>query len=190
MSDHATERGGAAAPASNLYGLVAEFREVEEIEAAAVAARDAGYRTMDAYTPYAIPDLDEKLGMKPTRMGWIVLAAGIAGGLLGFFMQWYSNTIFYPLNIGGRPLNSWPNFIVITFEMTVLFSAFTAGLVMLGRNGLPRPYHPIFNAPDFSAGSRDRFFLCIESRDPRFELGATRTFLEKLGPVRVSEVER
>lgn len=190
MSDHATGHGAHGAPAANLYGLVAEFRAVEELEAAAVAARDAGYRTMDAYTPYPVEGLDEKLGFAPTRMGWIVLAAGIAGGVLGFLMQWYSSAIFYPLNVGGRPLNSWPNFIVITFEMTVLFAAFTAGLFMLGRNGLPRLYHPIFNAKNFSNGSRDRFFLCIETRDDRFDRAETRRFLEGLGPVSVSEVER
>lgn len=190
MSDHAAGHDHAPAPAENLYGLVAEFENVEDLEAAATAAHDAGYRTMDAYTPYPVEGLDEKLGFEPTRLGWAVLAGGITGGVTGFLMQWYANAVFYPLNIGGRPLNSWPNFIVITFEMTVLFAAFTAGLVMLARNGLPRPYHPIFNARNFSNGSRDRFFLCIETRDERFDRGETRAFLEELGPVRVSEVER
>ncbi len=174
----------------HLYGLVAEFESVEELEHAAEKAKSAGYEAMDAYTPYPVEGLDEKLGMKPTRLGWIVLLAGITGAILGFGMQWYSNVVFYPLNIGGKPLNSWPMFIVITFEMTVLLSAFTAGLFMLGRNGLPRPYHSIFNTPDFDRATRDRFFLCIETRDERFDRDGTRRFLEDQSPVKVSEVER
>jgi len=173
-----------------LHGLVAEFEAVEGLEAAADAARDAGYAKMDAYTPYPVEGLDEKLGMTPTRLGWIVLAAGITGALLGFFMQYYANVIYYPLNIGGKPLNSWPNWIVITFEITVLFSAFSAGLFMLGRNGLPRPYHPIFNAPNFERATRDRFFLCIEADDPQFDPRETRSFLETQGPLQVSEVAK
>jgi len=173
-----------------LYGLVAEFSEVEEIMAAADRAREAGYRKMDAYTPFPVEGLDEALGMQPTRLGWVVLIMGILGGLGAFFMQWYANVQFYPLNIGGKPLNSWPNFIVITFEGAVLFSAFTAGLFMLGRNGLPRAYHSIFNTTNFEHASRDRFFLCIEASDPKFDRQKTRTFLERLEPQRVSEVER
>lgn len=173
-----------------LHGLVAEFEAVEQLEAAADAARDAGYANMDAYTPYPVEGLDEALGMAPTRLGWIVLGAGVVGALLGFFMQYYANVIYYPLNIGGKPLNSWPNWIVITFEMTVLFSAFAAGLFMLGRNGLPRPYHPIFSTPNFERATRDRFFLCIEAEDPQFDPGATRSFLETHGPLQVSEVAK
>ena len=180
----------APATQASLYGLVAEFDSQEAIERASNAARIAGYRDMDAYTPYPVEGLDEKLGMAPTRLGWIVLLAGITGALGGFFMQYYANVIFYPLNIGGKPLNSWPNWIVITFEMTVLFSAFTAGLFMLGRNGLPRPYHPIFNTPGFEHATRDRFFLCIEAKDDRFDRAATRAFLEDQAPLAVSEVEQ
>lgn len=179
-----------AAEQSELYGLVAEFNDAESILAAAKKAHEAGYTKMDAYTPFAVEDLDEALGMQPTRMGWVVLCMGLTGALVGFFMQLYANASYYPLNIGGRPLNSWPNFIVITFEMTVLFSAFTAGLFMLGRNGLPRPYHSIFNTPGFENATRDKFFLCIEARDPKFDLAETRTLLESLEPNRVSEVER
>jgi hypothetical protein len=174
----------------DLYGLVAEFDSAEEIIVAAEATRAAGYTRTDAYTPFAVEGLDEKLGMKPTRLGWIMLLAGITGGFLGFYMQWFANVVHYPLNIGGRPLNSWPNFIVITFEVTVLISAFTVGLVMLARNGLPRPYHSIFNTPNFENVTRDKFFLCVEARDPNFDLLATRRFLEGLSPARVSEVER
>lgn len=173
-----------------LYGLVAEFDSAEEILVAADATKAAGYTRTDAYTPFAVEGLDEKLGMKPTRLGWIMLVAGTIGGFLGFFMQWYANVVFYPLNIGGRPYNAWPNFIVITFEVTVLVSAFTVGLVMLARNGLPRAYHPIFNTPNFENATRDKFFLCIEARDPNFDLTATRQFLERLSPASISEVER
>ncbi|MEX2536145.1 MAG: DUF3341 domain-containing protein [Trueperaceae bacterium] len=173
-----------------IYGLVAEFDSAEEIMVAADATRSAGYTHTDAYTPFAVEGLDEKLGMRPTRLGWIMLLAGAVGGFLGFFMQWYANVVHYPLNIGGRPFNSWPNFIVITFEVTVLVAAFTVGLVMLIRNGLPRPYHPIFNTPNFENATRDKFFLCIEGRDPNFDLLATRQFLERLSPTRISEVEQ
>jgi hypothetical protein len=173
-----------------IYGVAAEFPNEESIVAAAKAAHAAGYRKMDAYSPFAVEGLDEALGMQQTRLGFVVLAMGITGAILGFFMQLYANAAFYPINIGGRPLNSWPNFVVITFEITVLFSAFTAGLFMLGRNGLPRPYHPIFNTPNFESATRDRFFLCIEARDPKFDPAETRRFLEGLKPIRVSEVER
>lgn len=178
------------APNAELYALVAEFGEVETLLAAAEATRDAGYTKTDAYTPYPVEELDEALGMRPTRLGWVVLIMGTLGGLAGFFMQWYANTIYYPLNIGGKPLNSWPNFIVITFESAVLVAAFTAGLLMLGRNGLPRPYHSIFNTPNFENVTRDKFFLAIEQTDEQFDLEETRAFLDRLGPTQVSEVER
>ena len=180
----------AAETGTGLYGLVAEYNAPEEVKAAATKAREAGYRVMDAYTPFPVDGLDEALGMEPTRLGWIVLIAGILGGIGGFFMQWFANVEFYPLNIGGKPLNSWPNFIVITFECTVLVAGFTAGLFMMGRNGLPRAYHPIFNTPNFESATRDRFFLCIEAKDEKFDLDSTRTFLEGTEPNAVSEVER
>jgi hypothetical protein len=189
MSDMTVAAEGTAANAE-LYALVAEFATVEGLMAAAEATRDAGYTKTDAYTPYPVEDLDEKLGMRPTRLGWVVLIMGTLGGLFGFWLQWFANSIYYPLNIGGKPLNSWPNFIVITFEFTVLAAAFTAGLFMLGRNGLPRPYHSIFNTPNFENVTRDTFFLSIEVRDEQFDLVETRAFLEGLSPTAVSEVER
>lgn len=189
MSD-ATVATDTTATNAELYALVAEFATVEALTAAAEATRDAGYTKTDAYTPYPVEGLDEKLGMKPTRLGWVVLIMGTLGGLFGFWMQWFANNIYYPLNIGGKPLNSWPNFIVITFESTVLVAAFTAGLFMLGRNGLPRPYHSIFNTPNFENVTRDTFFLAIETRDEKFDLVETRAFLEGLSPTAVSEVER
>ncbi len=178
-----------APEADTTYGLVAEFDTPEAVVGAANHAREAGYKKMDAYTPFPVTGLDEALGMENTRLGWVVLLMGIAGGLGAFAMQYYANAIFYPLNIGGKPLNSWPNFIIITFECTILFAAFTAGLLMLARNGLPQPYHPIFNTPNFGAATRDHFFLCIEAADANFDVQKTRGFLEGLSPLRVSEVE-
>ena len=177
------------AQTAELYGLVAEFDTPEAVTDAANRAREAGYTKMDAYTPFPVNGLDEALGMSNTRLGWVVLLMGIFGGTAAFFMQYFAYVIHYPLNVGGRPLNSWPMFIVITFECTVLFAAFTAGLFMLGRNGLPQPYHPIFNTPNFGAATRDHFFLCIEAEDATFDVQRTRGFLEELNPLRVSEVE-
>ena len=174
---------------ASLYALVAEFASVEGVMTAAHAVRKAGYTRTDAHTPFPVEGLDEALGMKSTRLGWIVLMMGVLGLVVGFGMQWYSNTIFYPLNIGGKPLNSWPMFVVITFEVTVLFAAFTAGIYMIARNGLPRLYHPIFNTPNFENATRDRFFLAIEARDAKFSRAETKSFLEGLGASRVSEVE-
>lgn len=188
MSDLTTP--GAAREPGRLYAVVAEFPDAESVTLAAAAVRDAGYTRTDAYTPYPVDGLNEALGVRQSRLGWVVLLMGITGLLLGFGMQWYANTLYYPLNIGGRPLNSWPNFIVITFEVTVLLSSFTAGLLMLARNGLPRYHHSIFNTPNFENASRDRFFLAIEASDPAFDLDDTRRFLEGLAPARVSEVER
>jgi len=188
MSTVAVTRAPEGAP-ENLFGVAAEFDTPEEVLEAANRAREAGYKKMDAYTPFPVNGLDEALGMTNTRLGWVVLIMGILGGTAGFFMQWFAYAVHYPLNVGGRPLNSWPNWIVITFECTVLFAAFTAGLFMLARNGLPRPYHPIFNTPNFEAASRDKFFLCIEAQDEKFDREETRGFLERLNPVRVSEVE-
>ena len=191
MSDVATANHGASATSGrDLYGLAAEYEAPEQVVSAAEAAHQAGYRAMDGYTPYPVEGLDDALGQPPSKLGYLVLAVGFAGIALGFFMQWYATVEFYPLNVGGRPLNSWPNFIVITFEITVLLTALTAAFVMLARNGLPRPYHAIFNTPGFERVSRDRFFLCIESSDPSFDLTVTRSFLEGTGPLAVVEVER
>ncbi len=172
-----------------LYGIVAEFDTPEAVTEAANRAREAGYKKMDAYTPFPVEGLDDALGMTSTRLGWVVLLMGILGGSAGFFMQWYANVIYYPLNIGGKPLNSWPNFIIITFECTIIFAAFTAGLFMLARNGLPQPYHSIFNTPNFETATRDHFFLCIEATDAQFDVAETRSFMDSLGALRISEVE-
>jgi hypothetical protein len=157
--------------------------------AAAEKVRDAGFTSADAFTPFPIHGLAEALGHPKTRVPLIVLCGGIIGGLGGFFMQWYANTQAYPWNIGGRPNNSWPAFVPIMFEMTVLFAAFSAALGMLALNGLPQPHHPLFNVPDFAEhASRDKFFIVIKSKDPRFNRESTKQFLESLNPVDVIEV--
>lgn len=189
MSDVAATPHTGPAPAA-LHGLAAEYDTPERVLAAAKAAHKAGYRRMDAYTPYPVEGLDTMLGQPPSRLGFIVLLVGIGGLMAGFFLQWFASVEFYPLNIGGRPLNSWPNFIVITFEVTVLLSALTAAGVMFARNGLPQLYHSIFNTPGFERASRDRFFLCIEASDPTFDVADTRTFLEHTESLAVTEVER
>jgi hypothetical protein len=175
---------------SALHGLMAEYDSPEEVLAAAGAVRKAGFTKIDAYTPHPVEGLDDALGMKPTNLGFAVLAMGLVGGAAGYFMQWYSMVEFYPLNIGGRPLHDWPTYVVITFELTVLLAAFTAGLLMLARNGLPRPYHPVFNTPGFERATRDGYFLCVEADDPKFDERKVRSLLDRTKPVRVAEVPR
>jgi len=173
-----------------IYGLIAEFADDAALLAATQSAYEHGYRKMDAYTPFPVDGLAEALGRRRTAVPLIVLASGIGGGLGGYFLQWYAMAVTYPLNVGGRPLNSWPLYIPITFELTVLSAAFGAIIGMLVLNRLPEPHHPVFNAPDFERASTDRFFLCIEAGDPKFDLGATRRFLESLKPQAVSEVSK
>ena len=176
-------------PESRLYGLMAEFRDPTSIVVAARKAHAAGYRRMDGYTPYPIEELGEALGWHSRgRLPRLVLGFGILGALGGFGLQYWCSVMAYPLNIGGRPLNSWPAFIPITFEVTILFAALATVLGMLALNGLPRPYHPVFNVPEFRLASRDHFFLCIEARDPLFDPERTRRFLESLSPGQVYEV--
>jgi hypothetical protein len=172
-----------------LYGLVAEFESPTALVEAANRAREAGYRKMDAYSPFPIEELHHALGLRDTKLPWIVLGGGLTGALVGYGLQYWASTIAYPINVGGRPLHSWPSFIVPTFETTILFAAGAAVLGMILLNGLPMPYHPIFNSRRFAMASRDRFFLCIESKDPRFDQTTTRRFLESLGPREVSDVE-
>jgi hypothetical protein len=172
-----------------LYGLMAEFENPGDLVAAAREAREAGYRKLDAYTPYPIEALTEALDIHDRKLPALVLGGGILGGLLGYALCYWTSVIAYPLFIGGKPLHSTPAFIVPTFETTILFAAFAAVLGMLGLNGLPMPYHPVFNTPRFALASRDRFFLCIESRDPKFDREKTRAFLESLRPSVVMDVE-
>jgi hypothetical protein len=167
---------------------MAEFDDPNALVAAAHRAHHEGYRRMEGYSPFPIEELHEALGASPSRLPLIVLVGGLLGCLGGYGLQYWAAGIAYPLNIGGKPLNSWPMFIPITFECTILVAALSAVLGMLALNGLPMPYHPVFNAPRFALASRNRFFLCIEARDPNFELEKTRGFLETLGPREVSTV--
>ncbi len=173
-----------------LYGLVAGFKTPQELITAAEHARNAGFKALDGYSPFPIEGLEEALGGRPTRLPLLVLVGGLVGGLGGFFMQYYAAVIGYPLNIGGRPLNSWPSFIPITFELTILVAGLTAAIGMLLLNGFPRPYHPLFNVPAFERATVDRFYLCIEASDPLFDTSQTRRFLEQLQPTGVYDVER
>ena len=177
----------AAAP-QTLYGLMAEFDTPTALVEAAEKARLAGYRKMDAYSPIPIEELNDALGLKRTRLPKLVFLGGLLGGLGGYSLEYWATAIAYPMNIGGRPLHSWPQFIPVTFETTVLGAALTAFVGMWALNGLPQPYHPVFNVPAFVRASTDRFFLCIEAVDPKFDRQATGAFLEGLHPVGVTEV--
>jgi hypothetical protein len=172
-----------------IYGVMAEFDDPTAVVAATRRAHEEGYRVMDAYSPYPIEALSEAIGFHKNRLPLIVLIGGILGGLGGFLMQYYITVINYPLNVGGKPLFSWPAYIPITFETTVLGAALAAIFGMLALNGLPEPYHPVFNAPNFAFASRDRFFLVIEARDPKFDREATTGFLRSLGAQEVTDVE-
>jgi hypothetical protein len=172
-----------------LYGLMAEFDTPTALIAAAEKSRAAGYKKLDAYAPYPIEELVHALGQHHSKLPMMVLGGGIVGCIAGLALQVYVNAIAYSLNIGGKPVLSWPAFVPATFETTILFASLTAVLGMLALNGLPTPYHPVFNVPRFSAASKDRYFLCIEAVDPRFHEVGTRQFLQGLGPTEVSDVE-
>lgn len=174
---------------SPVFGLMASFVHPEELVAAARAAKDAGYTQLEAYTPIPLEELNELLAIRPTRLPYFVLGSGLLGGLAGYALQYYCAVIAYPLNIGGRPLNSWPAWIPVTFEMTILFAALAAVLGMLIFNRLPQPYHPVFNVPEFSFASRDRFFLSIEATDEQFDEQRTVEFLQTLRAERVDWID-
>jgi len=174
---------------SSIYGLMAEFETPGELLAAAASARAQGYSHMDGFTPFPVEDLPHALGRKRPVIPLITLIGGICGGLGAYFMEWYANVVSYPINIGGRPLNSWPSFIPIVFELTVLGAALSAFFSTVILNKLPQPYHPVFSAPHFERASIDRFFLCIEASDPKFDPAATRSFLAGLNPSNISEVQ-
>jgi hypothetical protein len=200
MTAHPTPTPPAAAPAGpghgfhyepeppKTYGMMAEFLTPEAVLHAAEAARAAGYRRMDAYSPLPVDGLAEAVGFTHNRLPLVIFIGGLIGGLGGYFMQWYTSVYDYPIIVAGRPYNSWPSFVVITFELTILGASTAAVLGMLGLNGLPRPHHPVFNVPGFALASRSRFFLCIQAIDPLFDRERTRQFLAEQAPKEVSEV--
>jgi hypothetical protein len=173
-----------------LYGLMAEFQTPEALIAAVHKVKEAGYSRLDAYTPFPIEEIIEEIAPGDTGVPRLVLIAGIVGALSGFIIQYVGNILDYPFNIGGRPLDitNWPSMIPITFEMGILFAAFTAAISMVILNGLPRPYHPVFNVPRFERASQDAFFLCVEANDPLFDRAQTSQFLRTLGALQVNEV--
>jgi hypothetical protein len=188
IQQHAAEHG--VAIGSTLYGYVAEFETPEELITAARLAREAGYTRMDAFSPMPVEGLSDAIGYRNKQMPFLMLMGAITGGTLAIVGQWYANSWSYPMNIGGRPYFSWPMFIVPTFEMTILFCALTGVFGMIILNGLPQPYHSIFNTPGFERASSDRFFLAIEARDPKFDATGTQQFMNGLSAVQVSAVEK
>ncbi|HLK56256.1 MAG TPA: DUF3341 domain-containing protein [Chthonomonadaceae bacterium] len=200
--------GDRTPPPSTLYGLIAEFEDPDKLVAAAEKVREEGYRKIDAYTPFPVHGLAEALAFHDWRVPWLIFICGCLGGITGFsleastatpFVQMLPrfarmlptmNEISYPLNVGGRPFLSWPTFIPPAYELTILFAAFGAFFGMLALSGLPKPYNSIFNAKRFELATQDRFFLCIEALDPKFNYENTWEFLQNLGADSVSEVER
>jgi hypothetical protein len=172
-----------------LYGVMAEFANPTDLVAAARQTYQAGYRRINGYSPYPIEELSEAIGFTHTSLPLIVFIGGVVGGLGGFLMQYWIEVINYPINVGGKPFNSWPAFIPITFECTVLVAAFSAVLGMLMLNKLPQPYHPVFNAPDFALATRDRFFLVVEANDPKYDHDAVVSLMKSLDATNVSDVE-
>ncbi|HEY3343301.1 MAG TPA: DUF3341 domain-containing protein [Anaerolineaceae bacterium] len=171
-----------------LYGLLAEFETPDDLLAAVRKARAEGYRRIDAYTPFPVEGLSEAMALPSSPIPWIMLAGAVAGLLIGYFMQVIATTQMLTLNIGGRPLNSWPAYIPIAFETMVLFGAFSGLFGLFFLDGLPQPYHPVFNVPEFVRATSDRFYLGIEGRDLKFDRISTRQFLQGLGSHQISEV--
>ena len=173
---------------SPTYGLMAEFDSAQELMTAAHRTHEAGYQKLDAYSPFPIEGLAEAIGFHKNRVAFVVLIGGVIGGLSGYMLQYWVAAITYPTNIGGRPYHSWPSFIIVTFEMTILFAGLSAVFGMLALNGLPMPYHPVFNVPEFRKASENGFFLVVFSSDPKYDAAGTRQFLQGLSPRMISEV--
>jgi hypothetical protein len=174
---------------NDLWGLMAEFASADELLAAAKRVREAGYRNAEAYSPFHVEGLAEALGFERNRVPFFTFLGGLAGGIGGFWLQWYSAVVDYPVNIAGRPLDSWPMFVPVTFEMAVLGAAFAAVISMFAASGLPKLRHPLFAAPDFDLATRNRFFLCLRSDDPAFDARRSRELLEGMHPMRCVEVQ-
>lgn len=177
-------------PAERLWGLLAEFATADALLAAAEAARKAGYTRIEAYAPFHVDGLAEAVGFPRNRVALVTLLGALLGGLLGYGMQWYSAVVDYPLNVGGRPLHSWPMFVPVTFETTILGGALAAFAAVIVGNRLPDLAHPVFEAPDFDLAMRNRFFLCLRADDPRFDAGEAAAWLDGLHPLKRSEVRR
>jgi hypothetical protein len=173
---------------SHIYGVMGEFSTPQELIHAVEKVREAGYRRVNAYSPFPVEGLSEALGLKRNMVPFITLLGGLVGGVGGFGLQYWAAAITYPMNIGGRPLNSWPAFIPVTFELTVLGAALSAVFGMLALNKLPQPHHPVFNVPRFTHASSDRFFVCIEARDPKFQLAEATRLLEQVHAHHITEV--
>jgi hypothetical protein len=171
-----------------IYGLLAEFDDVNSAIVAARKTYEAGYRKIDAYAPFPVEELSEAIGFHKNGVALVCLVGGLLGCVGAYTLQWWINNVSYPINIGGRPFHSWPSFIIVSFEMTILFSGLSAVFGMLSLNGLPMPYHPVFNVPQFDFASKDKFFVIVFSSDRNYDAVRTRRFLESLEPVSVAEV--
>jgi Alternative complex III, ActD subunit len=171
-----------------IYGVVAEFSSLDKLIEAVTAVREAGYTRFEAYTPVPSEELNDAIGYRGSSLPLLIFLGGLFGAIAGYGLQYYCAVIEYPLNVGGRPFHSWPAFIPVTFECTILGAALTAIFGMLALNGLPAPYHPLFHVPRFSRASRDLFFLCLQSRDPKFDRATAADFLANLGSSDVQEV--
>jgi hypothetical protein len=172
-----------------LYALVGEFNTGEELMKAAEAARHAGFTKMDSYSPFPIHGMSEALGFRDTKVPWTVFICGILGTTFGYTLQWYTSVIDYPMNVGGKPLNSVPAFIPVAYEFTILFAAFSAAIGMFVYNKLPQPYHPIFNTKNFERASQDKFFLAVEATDPNYDPSKIEKVMKEHGAVEVSECD-
>lgn len=172
-----------------IYGLLAEFNTPTELVDAAAKVRDAGYTKTDAFSPYPIHEIDEALGIKRSILPWLVLGGGVTGLMSGIGLQWFVHVFDYPILVGGRPFFSLPSFIPPAYELTILLAAFAAVFGMLFLNGLPQPYHPVFNVERFALATREKFFLLIEKADDKFDYEATKKFMAGLNAQEVFDVE-